>query len=65
MKKCVRIFISLNELKLENSITQNVKIKSDEDEVLFNICHDKNFINKVFDLHFLDEDDLECNTLNI
>lgn len=65
MKKCVRIFISLNELKLENSITQNVKIKSDVDEVLFNICHDKNFINKVFDLHFLDEDDLECNTLNI
>ena len=60
-----RIFIGLSGLKLENSIQENFKIENDNGELGFNICQDNNYINEIFDVHFLDNEDFEKEEQNI
>lgn len=53
-----RFFIGLNGFRLENSIQENFKMKNDDGELVFNICQDNDYINQIFNVHFLDDEDL-------
>lgn len=61
----IKIFIGLNGFKLENSIQENFKIENDDGKLAFNICQDNDYINEVFDVHFLDNEDLSIENRNI
>lgn len=61
----IKIFIGLNGFKLENSIQENFKMENKDRELVFNICQDNNYINQIFDVHFLDNEDLDIEIPNI
>lgn len=58
----IKILIGLNGFKFENSIKNNFKIENVYTEVGFNIYQDNNYINELFDVHFLDNEDLDIET---